>query len=549
MPNGGMIESVAFASDSANAAQAGVPGALAAGSRQLAQGPASSIRASSPSPTRSKARSNSVRMPRAGSIALGLPLGARSCRCCARARPSACLAILRAATGAVRRDRDFARRDLRRPGGDRDPERAAVQRDAQEARAGRREGRQRGQELVPRHDEPRDPHADERGDRHERPAARHARSTPSSTTTPPPSATRATRCSRSSTTSSTSRRSRPGAWTSRRSRSTCASASSRRSTSSRARAVEKHLDIAYVFEGDVPRGDRRRRDAAAPDPAQPAVQRGEVHRATARSCSRVTAQAARGRARRAHVRRARHRHRPLRRRHEPPVPVVLAGRLVDDAQVRRHRPRPGDQQAPRRADGRAHVGARATGPGKGSTFSFTIEAPIADAAAGPAARLRRRAARAAGQARARRRRQRHQPPRARAADRKWGMDVARHRIAARSAALARSRARRSTSRSSTCTCRRWTASRWRGGSASAGPTLPLVLFSSLGRREAGDAEGLFDAYLAQADPPVAAVRHAGRPARARGGAQGRRGAGQAAARPRAWRRAIRCASCWPRTTS
>ena len=37
-----------------------------------------------------------------------------------------------------------------------------------------------------------------------------------------------------------------------------------------ARAVEKHLDIAYVFEGDVPAGDRRRRDAAAADHAQPA---------------------------------------------------------------------------------------------------------------------------------------------------------------------------------------------------------------------------------------------------------------------------------------
>ena len=37
------------------------------------------------------------------------------------------------------------------------------------------------------------------------------------------------------------------------------------------------------------------------------------------------------------------------------------------------------------------------------------------------------------------------------------------------AALARRAARRSTSRSSTCTCRRWTASRWRGRSASATP--------------------------------------------------------------------------------
>ena len=51
-----------------------------------------------------------------------------------------------------------------------------------------------------------------------------------------------------------------------------------------ARAVEKHLDTAYVFEGDVPRGDRRRRDAAAADHAQPALQRGEVHRKPAKWC-------------------------------------------------------------------------------------------------------------------------------------------------------------------------------------------------------------------------------------------------------------------------
>ncbi len=34
--------------------------------------------------------------------------------------------------------------------------------------------------------------------------------------------------------------------------STCATASNRRSTSSPPRAVEKHLDTAYVFEGEVP---------------------------------------------------------------------------------------------------------------------------------------------------------------------------------------------------------------------------------------------------------------------------------------------------------
>ena len=74
---------------------------------------------------------------------------------------------------------------------------------------------------------------------------------------------------------------------------------------------------------------------------------------------------------------------------------------------------------------------------------------------------------------------------------------------------------RSTSRSSTCTCPRWTASRSRDASARAGRTLPLVLFSSLGRREAGDDRGAVRRLPRQAGAPVAAVRHAGEPARAR----------------------------------
>ncbi len=73
-----------------------------------------------------------------------------------------------------------------------DPQCAAVCRGARSPRPGR--GRQRGQEQLPGDDEPRDPHADERRDRHERPVARHRRSTTSSATTRRPSAIRATRC-------------------------------------------------------------------------------------------------------------------------------------------------------------------------------------------------------------------------------------------------------------------------------------------------------------------------------------------------------------------
>ena len=222
-----------------------------------------------------------------------------------------------------------------------------------------------------------------------------------------------------------------------------------------------------------------------------------------------------------------------RRRHGPAVPVVLAGRLVDHAQVRRHRPRPRDQQAARRADGRHDVGRERRARARARRSTFTIEAPVAELPPSAAARLRRRAARAAGQARAGRRRQRDQPPRARAADGQVGHGVARHRVA---------RARR---------CAGSTAASAfdlaildmhmpemdgaRAGaraSAQRTPTLPLVLFSSLGRREAGDTEALFDAYLAKPlrqsqlfDTLVGAAR--ARRARRRP----RRRAGQAAARP------------------
>ena len=64
-----------------------------------------------------------------------------------------------------------AARHLRRPGGDRDPECAAVQAGAGSSRRGR--NGERGEELVPRHDEPRDPYADERRDRDERAPPRH----------------------------------------------------------------------------------------------------------------------------------------------------------------------------------------------------------------------------------------------------------------------------------------------------------------------------------------------------------------------------------------
>ena len=133
--------------------------------------------------------------------------------------------------------------------------------------------------------------------------------------------------------------------------------------------------------------------------------------------------------------------------------------------------------------------AESEGPGKGSTFQFTIEAPTRRAAAGAQRDYVGAQPETAGQTRAGRRRQRHQPARAGAADRQVGHAVARDTESPlRGAALARGGERfdlaildmHMPEMDGLTLARR---------SATRRPTLPLVLFSSLGRREAGDAEG------------------------------------------------------------
>ena len=92
--------------------------------------------------------------------------------------------------------------------------------------------------------------------------------------------------------------------------------------------------------------------------------------------------------------------------------------------------------------------------------------------------------------------------------------------------------------------------RWRGAiRAAREPALPLVLFSSLGRREARRQRRLFDAYLGKPHPAVAALRRAGRPVRARErAAQAAMAAPASRSSTARWPRGTRCASCWPRTT-
>ncbi len=213
--------------------------------------------------------------------------------------------------------------DLRRPGGDRDPERAPVQAGAGSARRGG--GGQRSEERVPRDDEPRDPHADERRDRHERAAARHQ------------ARRRAARLRRDH--ARVGRRAADDHQRHPRLLEDRGRADGHRVASVRPARVRRvgARPGQHARGREAPRhrlrvrgrragGDQRRPDAAAPGPAQPAVERGEVHR-DGRGRADGAKRTARGRPRRADVLRARHRHRPFARGHGPAVPVVLAGRL------------------------------------------------------------------------------------------------------------------------------------------------------------------------------------------------------------------------------
>ena len=246
----------------------------------------------------------------------------------------------------------------RRPlaaGRDRDRERAPVPGGPGGARGRRR--RERVQERVPRHDEPRDPHADERDHRDERPAERDR-------------ARRGTTRVRDDDLAQRRRAPHDHQRHPRllEDRGRADGARVRAVRRARVPGVGRRPDRpdrpAQGHRGHVrdrardPRDRRGRREPAAPDPAEPAEQRGEVHRRGDRRPP-VLVRSRDARSRHLRGRDPRHRDRDPAGPDRPTVPVVHAGRRLDEPPVRRDGPRPRDQPPARRADGRHGHGARA----------------------------------------------------------------------------------------------------------------------------------------------------------------------------------------------
>ena len=256
---------------------------------------------------------------------------------------------------------------------------------------GARRGRQPRQVAVPGQHEPRDPHADERRARHDRAAARHAAHRA-------PAALRGVDVplgrgaagdhqrhprlleDRGRQARARARRVQPAHAGRGPDRPACAA---RRRQGHR--AADAHRRARAGAAG-------RRPDAPAPGARQPAVQCAQVHRerrspgqGLARRCGRLAAAGA--------LRGQGHRHRHHARGAAAPVHRVHAGRPVDVAPLRRHRPRPGDHAPAGRAHGRPHPAESEAG--RGSRFYFELPFEAGAGAAGGARRSASRAARGA----------------------------------------------------------------------------------------------------------------------------------------------------------
>ena len=128
------------------------------------------------------------------------------------------------------------------------------------------------------------------------------------------------------------------------------------------RATEKDVELGCLVDDERAGGNRGRRRPAPAGAPQPALERGQVHGAGRgdRPCRR---RAGRTRNAPSALRRPRHRHRHPAGSDEPAVRVVQPGRRLDLAPLRRHRARPRDLQAHRRAHGRHDVGGERGGQG------------------------------------------------------------------------------------------------------------------------------------------------------------------------------------------
>jgi CheY-like chemotaxis protein len=315
------------------------------------------------------------------------------------------------------------------------------------------------------------------------------------------------------------------------------------------RATEKHLDTAYVFEGDVPVAistDLTRLRQILLNLLANAVkftERGEV------VLTVTSAPAANGRVGLTFAVR------------DTGIGLSADGlsRLfksfsqADSSTTRkygRHRPRPGDQPAPGRADG-GRMWAESEGRGTVRCSRSPSRRRSADLA------TTRRRDFVGSQPELEGKRvlivddNADQPAHPRAAGGQVGDGRARHRVAGQALALVVGR--RATRGPFDLAILDMHMPEMDGLELARrvralAPKLPLVLFSSLGRREAGDVESLFNAYLAKPlrQSQLFDTRSTCSPTEgvAQGGARVR----EPQLDPR-WRRATRCASCSPRTMS